>query len=77
MSFFQKFFKAIVSKKLYKDFERDSRLWMVQCPNCNHEKSVWDIGGIRYKAVGNSRWFRVCSHCGKKSWHKLYKRDQV
>ena len=54
--------------------EAASRQWMVQCPNCRYEKSVWEWGGIRYKAAGEPRWYRRCPNCGKRGWHKVYKR---
>jgi hypothetical protein len=56
--------------------EADSRRWMVACP-CGHERSVWDIGGIRYKAVGSPRWWMRCPRCGRRTWHTVVKRDAV
>jgi phage terminase large subunit GpA-like protein len=55
--------------------EADSRRWLIVCPSCGHERSVWDIGGIRYKAAGNPRWYMRCPQCGQRSWHKVVKRD--
>ena len=55
--------------------EADSRLWMIVCPHCRHERSVWDIGGIRYKAAGNPRRLRLCEKCGVQ-WHQVVKKDQ-
>lgn len=52
--------------------EAESRAWMVQCPKCGAERSVWDMGGIRYKAKGSSRWYRRCPSCGKRAWLKVY-----
>ena len=53
-------------------FERDSREWMVQCPKCGHEISVWEAGGIRYKARGTVRRLGRCSKCGKTSMLRIY-----
>jgi hypothetical protein len=52
--------------------EAESRAWMVQCPHCGAERSVWASGGIRYKAAGTSRLYRRCFACGKRGWHKVY-----
>lgn len=52
--------------------EAESRAWMVQCPHCGAERSVWDSGGIRYRAAGTSRLYRRCFACGKRGWHKVY-----
>ena len=57
------------------DMERESREWMLICPKCGHERSYWDIGGIRYKA--RSRGKRVglrCPSCGKFRMHKVERR---
>jgi ribosomal protein S27AE len=54
--------------------EAESRTWMIQCPRCGYERSVWDSGGIMYKAYGTSWKFRKCPRCGKSSWHKVYRR---
>lgn len=53
--------------------EEESRSWMIQCPHCGYQRSVWDAGGIRYKAAGISRQFRECPSCGRKAWHRVYK----
>ena len=70
MSSYHRFFAAILPPRWMNAMEADSRLWMVRCP-CGFARSVWDLGGIRYKAVGNPHWFRKCPHCGHRSWHKV------
>lgn len=55
-------------------FERESRQWMVQCQHCKHQISVWDAGGIRYKARGTVRRLGKCSTCGKVSWLRIYRK---
>ena len=52
--------------------EAESRAWMVRCPHCGFERSVWDMGGIRYKAAGTSRNYMRCPSCGKRGWNKIY-----
>ena len=51
--------------------EAESRAWMVRCPKCGFERSVWESGGVRYKAAGTSRQYRRCPSCGKLGWHKI------
>jgi hypothetical protein len=65
---------AVVPRSVAEAFERESRLWMLICPKCGGEKSFWDIGGIRYKAVGNPRKLIRCSQCGW-TWHRVEKRS--
>lgn len=71
MSIIQKFLTAIFSVGWAKSMEADSRRWMVRCP-CGFERSVWDMGGIRWKAAGSPRWFRKCPSCGHRHWHTVY-----
>lgn len=50
---------------------------MIQCTYCGYQRSVWDTGGIRYKATGTARQFRKCTNCGRSSWHKIYKSTSI
>jgi hypothetical protein len=69
----QDVFTGAVSPSTASGMEAESRSWMVQCPHCGYERSVWDLGGVRYKAAGTSRWLRRCPNCGKMGWHKVYR----
>jgi ribosomal protein S27E len=53
--------------------EADSRTWVGACKHCGAETSVWDIGGIRYKAAGQPTTRVKCSTCGKFSFVKFRK----
>ncbi|MEQ8411031.1 MAG: hypothetical protein RIC51_01770 [Erythrobacter sp.] len=44
--------------------ERESRQWMVECGHCHQAESVWNLGGIRYKAAGTKRTRSRCRACG-------------
>jgi hypothetical protein len=68
----QRIVTGLVPKKWAASMEAESRQWMVRCP-CGHEVSVWDLGGIRWKAVGNKMRLRRCSVCGSVEWHTVYK----
>lgn len=50
--------------------EAESRERRVRCA-CGHDRSIWDLGGIRYKAAGNPRKLMKCPACGKRSWHAV------
>jgi hypothetical protein len=75
MGILQKAILAVVPRTWAQALEAESRAWMVQCP-CGAERSVWDIGGIRYKAAGRPRWLRRCPQCGKWKWHRVYYRGR-
>lgn len=75
MSFVQRLLIALLPDKWAADMEAHSRSWMIRC-KCGHERSIWDIGGVRWRAYGNSRLFMRCPHCGERSWHKLYRKRE-
>jgi hypothetical protein len=70
----QKIVAAVLPRRWVEIMEADSRLWMVRC-SCGFARSVWELGGIRSKAAGQTRWFTQCPQCGQRSWHKV-SRDQ-
>jgi hypothetical protein len=47
--------------------ERDSRRWVFDCRHCETTSSIWDVGGIRWKAAGTPRRGIKCPACGRKS----------
>ena len=75
MSWIQRFFTAIFPASWARSLEADSRLWLMRC-RCGFEKSIWDMGGTRWKARGASRNYMRCVACGERSWHKLYRKTQ-
>jgi hypothetical protein len=68
MSFIQKLFLAVLPESWAKSMEAESREWMCTCP-CGHSRSVWEMGGIRWKAAGNPRRLLKCPSCGQMTWH--------
>ena len=75
MSSIQGFFAAILPRRWVEAMEADSRLWMVRCA-CGFARSVWELGGMRYKAAGQTRWFKSCPQCGQRSWHRVSRDPQ-
>jgi hypothetical protein len=73
MSFFQKLFTSILPRKWAEDMEAHSRSWMIKC-RCGYERSIWEIGGIRWRAIGNQKTPARCPSCGKRSWHTVYRK---
>ncbi len=68
MTTIQKLFRALLPKKWADSMEAESRSWMMRCP-CGHSRSVWDLGGIRWKAAGNPKRLLTCPACGQTTWH--------
>jgi hypothetical protein len=73
----QQLMKKILPKKWAEDMEADSRRWMIQCSSCNFEQSIWDIGGVKWKAYGTSYTAKRCKNCGKIARHKVYKKQEA
>ena len=65
-----------LSPALLAKVEAESRRWMMQCPRCGHETSVWDAGGIRYKARGPVWRLGRCAGCGRLGMLRVYLPDQ-
>lgn len=55
--------------------EAESRAWKATCPSCGLRTSIWDLGGLRYKASGKPRRGLRCRACGSFGLHPL-SRDQ-
>jgi DNA-directed RNA polymerase subunit M/transcription elongation factor TFIIS len=58
--------------------ERESREWLVTCGKCGHSRSIWDMGGIRYKAKSRGKSTYVkCERCGERSMQPVEHRPGV
>ena len=63
----------LLSPSLLERIEAESRLWMMQCPGCGHEVSVWEYGGMRYRGVGTVYRLGRCRGCGAVKMLKVYR----
>ena len=70
LSFTQRMVLKLFPTSWSSSIEAESREWIATCP-CGHRTSVWELGGIRWKASGEpSRKFQ-CSGCHQVTWHKI------
>lgn len=67
----QKFVTVLLPARWAADMERESRSWMARCENCGETASIWDRGGIRWKAAGRPRAYGKCRACGRNAWHTI------
>ncbi|GEM_PF-477236 len=74
MSLLQRAILTFVPGPMAEAMEHESRQWMMRC-DCGHERSIWEVGGIRYKAAGNPRRPARCPACGRRTWHEVYHKD--
>jgi len=69
----QRVVTRFVDSETARAIEAHSRAWRVRCPHCAFERSIWDLGGIRYGAGGRTRMLARCPQCGRNGWHKVEK----
>ena len=64
MSMLQRFFMAILPERWAESMKRDSQAWKIRCTKCDFMKSIWDVGGIRWKAYSRGKRTLIrCPHC--------------
>lgn len=56
--------------------EDESRAWRMRCP-CGAETSIWEMGGVRWKAAGQPRRLGECGACGRQFIGSVYRDDAV
>ena len=65
MTAIQKFFTAVLPTRWAEHMKRDSQAWHIYCTGCGYSRSVWDCGGIRWKAKSYGKRTLVrCPNCG-------------
>ena len=65
MTFIQKFFLAILPQKWGESMRSESEQWQIRCCTCGASRSVWDAGGIRWKAASSGKRIMIrCEQCG-------------
>jgi hypothetical protein len=68
----QKIIKFFTSASKFEKMMADSKRYLFDCV-CGKTSSVWEIGGVRYKAYGNPTSLVKCPGCGKIAMRKIYK----
>ena len=71
----QRLVGALVPRSWTASMEAESRRWMVRCQACSFGRSIWELGGIRWKAKGTKWTWGRCPNCGKRGLHKIHHRD--
>jgi ribosomal protein L37E len=65
----------VVPGKTAASMEAESREWMARCRTCGYERSIWDLGGLRWKARGNPKTMIRCPQCGRRRWADIYRKQ--
>lgn len=69
----QKVVKFFVSKSKFEAMAKESMQWVFKCDACKSKTSIWDLGGIRYKASGSPKMELKCINCGKSAMQAVFK----
>lgn len=78
MSFVQQFVTTILPKSWRQAIRHESQNWLLRCPACGFIHSVWDLGGIRFKAASSNKKVRArCPHCSQISMMSLEYRESL
>ncbi len=68
----QKIVKFFSSDSKFEKIMNESKRYQFDC-SCGKTSSIWDIGGIRYKAYGKPTTLVKCPHCAKIGMRQIYK----
>ena len=55
--------KFFSTAKRFDAIQKESMEWKFICPTCTKTTSVWEIGGVRYKASGTPKMRIKCPKC--------------
>jgi predicted RNA-binding Zn-ribbon protein involved in translation (DUF1610 family) len=69
----QRGFARLLGAEAAAAMKAESRAWLIVCPDCGFARSVWEPGGVRYKASGTSRVGMACPRCGRTGWQRIEK----
>lgn len=65
MSGLQRFILALLPRRWGEEARAQSQAWHLCCTRCGTGRSVWDAGGIRWKArSAGKRTLVRCARCG-------------
>ena len=61
------------AKVKHEAIKKESKQWKFKCEHCNIKSSIWEAGGIRYKATAETTMTIKCPKCKKKTTSKVMK----
>lgn len=68
---------ARLPQSWYEAIRSESESWIFTCPECGVARSVWEIGGVRYKAVSVGKRSLVwCLQCKQMRMMPLKRRAE-
>jgi hypothetical protein len=76
MTFTQRFLQKILPQRWAEAMQAESQAWLARCP-CGCERSIWELGGIRWKAAGQPLRRLTCPQCGQTTWHTVSHKPSI
>ncbi len=76
MSAEHRFLKSVLPARAFEAFKAGTKKWIAECP-CGHRRDLWDAGGVRWLAAGESRQGSRCPQCGKIRWHRIRRKREA
>lgn len=72
MNWLQRLVIGVVPRSWGEAIEAESRTWIFRCSQCGHERSLWALGGMRWKSTKPTQHYRVrCPQCQQRGRHTL------
>ena len=68
----QRLFFRWLPRAWAEDMRAESLRWRYVCGGCGHARTVWEMGGIRWKGQGNPRTRLTCPACGNTGWQPCH-----
>jgi hypothetical protein len=66
MSFTQRLVVKLLPRRWSGAIRAESEAWGLRCPKCGTVRSLWEMGGIRYKGASTRRQIAArCVTCDK------------
>lgn len=73
----QRLFRRLLPRPRFEAMAADSHRWKVRCLTCGHERSIWELGGIRWGASSSGKRVLVrCPRCGRLRCASVTKSDR-
>ena len=75
MSLIQRFMMAVLPTRWGDSMREESEAWRIRCCTCGTSRSIWDAGGIRWKAYSKGK--RTLVRCSKCGWLRIAAIEKV
>lgn len=72
MKALQSIVRYIVSDRVFEEMKAETEEWFLECLTCGFKRSVWEAGGIKYKAtVRRKLTIGICPECNRWRWFRV------